>query len=94
MEKSSNDLPEYKYQMTTAEQIRIIRNMGGTVRVDILKDGHPALSNHRAMYVISDAPDKWVDSRMTGWGVDDDMATDNMYNNIKEMLWDMVKEIE
>jgi len=81
-------------EITTEERIKRLDNFGGYVRNDTVDDGHRALPNNRAQYVTNHSSVEWVDSRMTGWGYDDDLATECLYNNVKSILWNMVKEVE
>lgn len=82
-------------KITTKERMAILDIFGGRIRNDLIQDiGHRALPNSRAQYIISTGGVECVDPRMTGWGYDDDRATECLYNNIKTMLWNMTKEIE
>ena len=83
-----------KIEMTIEERVIILNKFGGEVRTNLIEDGHPALPNHRAQYIISTSTTEYSDARMTGWGINDDLATECLYNNIKELIWNMVKLVE
>ena len=83
-----------KREMTTEERVAILDNFGGEVRTSLIEDGHAALPNHRAQYIISTRTAEFTDTRMTGWGINDDSAIECLYRNIRSLMWNMVVMIE
>jgi len=88
-----------KIEMTTEERLAILNKFGGKVRTSLIEDCHPALPSSRAQYVISTGTTKYtttefIDARMTGWGINDDLAIGCLYKNIRTMLWNMVMLVE
>lgn len=83
-------------KITTEERKAILDNFGGYIRSNLIVDaGHRALPNSRAQYILGSLESVGrIDSRMTGWGYDDDLAIECLYNNIKTMMWNTVKVVE
>lgn len=82
-------------KITNEGRLDVLNRFGGYVRTSLIeKEGHTALPNTRAQYVINHGTIEQIDSRMTGWGYDEELATECLYNNIKAIMWNMVKVVE
>lgn len=76
------------------ERLAILNKFGGRVQNDLASNGHHALPNNRAQYIMDRGWMEQIDPRMTGWGYTDELAIEFLYENIKTLLWNMVKMIE